>query len=695
MLKGKDLTDYLDGIERAGMSVTRQWFSVWQDAIRYMWGEQLQGIKKRRDWDYITINYIYPLAMQGVAKLSKNSPKILGRAWNPEHAEWAEHWQGLLQYVCEQVIGIRMEMIGAMIDSTTFGYAVGKPYWVPKAYWDNTRKVWVGDVRHRLLHPCNYWADPAAERVRDCENCGTVRKVGVEWAVRQWPEFEKEIREEVGNPAEAMEGYEFASGTVSYSSGSEPLYSNQRATGTSIRGRIANFVNFILGHDTAVTDAGPNVENQTNQQVWVRETYFQDPCEKHVVIQDPADTDSLVQDGKVYIDPADPNRLVRWSESGEVVAQDEWPQVTRADYYEPQFPRGRVVIRVGTTIVNPDLEQQRYNYSRWPFSVLPYHVLPHMWQGSNAVDMSRGTQDMLNVTMSYLLHHLKMSSCPQKVIEENTLATDKKGNARMKNVAGEMIVVKKGRLGAIQNLPSDRLDPAVWTLVQYLMSDLETQQFMHAVAQGKSSSNMSATEAARLDTNANDDVAMRSFMLERWLENTATVLAEIIQENYDEGRRIKIVGWTGDVKPTEITAEMKEVEWDLEIEPGTTLPFDEERQKNDYLTAYKLCGDPNLNPMLEEVLRKLNIANRDKILLRHQQLQVFKQIVQLAQQTQQAMGQLQQAAQQPGPNGEAANPQIVQAQAAQIQQAVVQRVMAALGQMVQAGQEQPQMQEEA
>ena len=373
--------------------------------------------------------------------------------------------------------------------------------------------------------------------------------------------------------------------------------------------------------------------------------------------------------------------------------QDQWPQVVREEYDKPRFPRGRYVVRVGKTIVNPQPEQQLYRRSRWPFTILPYHMLPHMWQGSNAVEMSRSGQDMLNVSVSFLLQHLKMTACPQKIVEEGTLAKDKKGNVRIiKDRAGEIVVVNQGKLNNIRHLEGNRLDPSVWTLVQYLMQDLETQQFMHAVAQGKQArAGMSATEAARLDTNANDLVSLRSLLLERWIEGTGINIAQVAQENYDEGRRIRVIGWTGEVKPSQMTAGLKQVEFDLEIEPGTTLPFDEERQKQDYLMAYKLCGDPNPNPMLEEVLRKLNIANREKILLRHQQVQLFRQIVALAT----ALKQIQQQAQAVGPNGEQVPPE----QALLLQQRIVQQVMGLLVQIGQVGQpqlpqsqSQPQMQ---
>lgn len=682
-LQGKDLTDYLDEIERAGMLVTKQWHDVWRTAVQYMWGEQLSGIVRNPDWDYIVTNMIYPLVMQGVAKLSKNQPNILARAWDESETEWAERWQGLIRYVWEQVLDMRVDTIMAMLDSAVYGYAVGKTYWEPRVRWDDDSKDWMGEVAHRLIHPCSVWFDPKAERIRDAENCGTIRKVSLSWAQKQWPTFAKEIEESADDPDD-LAGFEYKDAWGFSGGSSVPVYANQRTT-NGLRAALGRFVGLIFGRHDAQVDADNATDDaapKKNRYVWVRETYFRDPQTEHVKIEDEAGEQQLMADGIIHVDPADPMQLHRWTANGNPVDRSEWPKVTRAEYDKPAYPNGRVVIRVGEIIVNPDIKQQRYNRKRWPFNVLPYHILPHMWQGSNAIEMSRGPQDMLNVTMAYILQHVKMTACPQKVIEVGTLAKNKQGKIRIvKDRAGELIVVNKGGVDKIRNLVGNRLDPTVWTLIQYLVKDIETQQFMHAVAQGKAtSSGMSATEAARLDTNANDLIFLRSVLLERWIEGTARNIAEVIQENYDEDKRVRIVGCNGEVQPGRMTADMKNVSIDLEIEPGTTLPFDETRQKQDYLTAYKLCADPNLNPMLEDVLRKLNISNIDKILSKHQQIQLFKQFIALAQAAKNAAAQIRNAASTPGPDGAPVDPARLQMAAAAVQQQIIQKVMQLLAQ---------------
>jgi len=680
-LQGEELTGYLDQIERDGMAVTRKWFGLWQQAMMYVWGEQLQGIKKNPDWDYIVINRIYPLLMQGIAKQAKNNPKILGRPWNDEGTQWAENWQGLIQYCWEQLLNMRMEFIHAILDSGVFGYAVGEPIWRPKDHWDDQQKKWLGEVGHLLHHPAGFWADPCAERIDEAENIGLVRKVSVEWAVQQWPQFDKQIREEARHPDD-LKQYEYADGWMG-PTGVTPIYENQ--SGKSARKWWSSLIYLLLGQDKPEATEGDGKHDR--QFVWLRRTYFRDYCGKHVKLEDIVPTEELVNSGQVRVEQQ--TGLVKWANEDRPVGQEEWPTRVLEEYDKPQFPLGRYVMRIGKTVLNPKLEDQVYTRRHWPFCILPYHILPHMWQGSNAVEMTRSSQDMLNATVSYLIQHVKMSACPQKVVEEGALALDRQGKPRIiKDKAGEIIVTQKGKNLAIRNLQANAFDPAVMALIEFLIRDVETQQFMHATAQGAAATkSISATEAARLDTNAHDLVALRAILGEKWCEGEAIRIAEIVQERYDEGRRIRIIGFNGETQPSQMSPEMRRVEWDLEIELGSTLPFDEERQKNDYLAAYKLCGDPNLNPMLEECLRKLNIANRQKILARHAQMQLFKQFAALGAQ----LSQVRQMAQQPqtGPDGKPVpvDPQQVMA----VQQQIMGQAMHLLAQAGQMASPAPQM----
>ena len=49
-----------------------------------------------------------------------------------------------------------------------------------------------GDVKYRLWHPAHFWASDD-EKIDDGD-CGTERYVELDWAIKRWPEFEKELK---------------------------------------------------------------------------------------------------------------------------------------------------------------------------------------------------------------------------------------------------------------------------------------------------------------------------------------------------------------------------------------------------------------------------------------------------------------------------------------------------------------------
>jgi hypothetical protein len=96
--------------------------------------------------------------------------------------------------------------------------------------------------------------------------------------------------------------------------------------------------------------------------------------------------------------------------------------------------------------------------------------------------------------------------------------------------------------------------------------------------------------------------------------------------NYEQGRLLKII--SGDIKSAaKVDQTTLDVKFDVNIEPGSTLPFDEAKKQQEYATAYKMLENPVPNPMLEDMLRILNISKRKEILAKYQGMQLFRQFI--------------------------------------------------------------------
>jgi len=625
--KHPKLNAFLDDIRDAGMTVTKQWMNMWFTAIQYAWGQQLQGWNLKENWEYVVVNRIYPLMFQTIAKLAGNNPKILTHAWDDEQegaTEYAEKWAGHLQYLWQSPyeLNMRLKLIKGLLDCAVFGYMVGKTQWEPKPRggWANDQKRWIGKTAERFCHPAMFWADSSAETIEDAENCGTTRRVKLEWAVNRWPEYKTEIEAEA-----------YTASDPEYTAGDMITYKDQKGSTLSVsrQNMFSRLVSLILNQGAA-TGAGQSADAtavEAQKYVNIEEFYWRDYSEEHKEIPDIVPEDILERQGVIVKDPE--TNLFIDPKTGEPLA--DWPKQTVQEYDEPKFPNGRFVLRIGRTILNPEDEDQVYKESRWPFSVMPYHILPHMWQGGNAVEMSRNNNDFLNITVSSMVNQVRRTADPTKIIEAGALAKGRDGKVRSKHDditgLGKIIVAARGKLKAIGNLEEPHLDPAVERLAYLLKQDIDDQSFMQDVARGAAQKGQQTkAEIIRLNQNALDYVGLQGIFLDKWIDDTATLIAELCQRNYEPERLMKML--SDEVKSgMKANQQMLDVRFDVNIEPGSTLPFDEEKKQQEYMAAYQLLENPIPNPMIEDALRVLNISKRKEILDKYQGLQLFRKFI--------------------------------------------------------------------
>ena len=628
-----ELNSFLDDIRDAGMRVTNRWKEMWLTALKYAWGQQLGDLHKMNmpeDWNYIVVNRIYPLMFQNIAKLAKNHPKVLTFPWSDEKEgvpEFVEQWAGILQYIWESPyeLAMRIELIMGLLDAGIFGYMVGKTFWDPKVRFDEEIMEWEGNVQHTFIHPGNFWTDPTAETLRkkECENCGSKRRVKLEWAVNRWPEHKEAIEKEA-----------YTSSDPKYTAGERLVYENQKASTLDTPQHVfSKLVDLII--NKGGYRGGLEVTASKQKYVDIEEIYWNDYETKHVVIEDYIKPEALEAQGVITRDEISGKHLS--VETGEEFTA--WPKETVREYDEPLFPKGRFVLRIGRTILNPKKEDQRYTKSRWPFEVMPYHILPHMWQGGNAVEMARNNNDILNLTVSALVRRTLLTADPERLIEADSLALDRSGKPRQMEPRGlgKWIIMAKGKLDKLRNLEYASLDPATMLLAQILKQDIDDNMFMQDTARGaagtrggleqKGSGPKTATEAARLDIKSSEYTAMQAIFLDVWIDNTLTLIAEILQANYRPDRLVRIIGDDREKSIIKMSQGMLDVRFDVNIEPGSTLPFDEEKKKRDYLQGYQILENPIPNPLLEDILRILGISNIKKILLKHQGTILFRQFV--------------------------------------------------------------------
>jgi len=624
------LLDKLKKLEKAGMDSNKDCIEMWQNGLCYMFSDQLKGKKTHKDWDWIVINYIWPSTMQEIAKLAKNHPRIIASGWSSDDVEGAEVWQNATQWQWENRLNMRLEHIASIFDKKIFGYSVCKLYWDEQHRWDIRNNIWEGDVKYKLWHPAMFWVSPEAEKVDEANAVGTMRIIEEEEAVRRWPEKKASIKEQSRTMHEwqtlgavhsgsAIKG-SMETGTTT-GSGGEDSWEPGHST------RLMNILN------SRITGDGSKTLDRNKKYVIVYETYFKDNEMENAVEEDLYSAQELIQTGAAR--EAEDGSIVGFD--GQPYTQETWPRRSSRKYKKPKYPNGRYILRVCDTIINNKTEDQQWPYERWPFVVSPHYLLPHTWQGVNAVTLYKDTQDMINVSVSYLLNHMKMHGDPQHAFEVDAIAKDPNTKKAYKIFAGagSLIKLARGGLNKYKRLDPPNLSASIPLLYNILTQEFKNLTGMQGISMGEPlKSDTTATEASVVAMSATDRVALQSVYEDEWVRQVAMRIAELMQHHYDEGRWIRIVGEDKVEGVTQITQGMKEVRFDIKVELGAMLPFDEKERIAKYQAAYQLLENPTYNPLLPDMLRVYKIPNWQKLLQQFEPYVQYKQFVQLYQQVQ-------------------------------------------------------------
>ena len=602
------LVDKIEKMESSGMEITRRWHTIWDEGMRYFFSQHDNRIRKNSDWEFIVVNYIWPTAIQEIAKLAKNNPKIFAVPYTDDDAAAAEVWQGAVQWQWETALRMRLNQVAGLFCGKIFGYRVSKVFWNDRVQWDDEQKQWIGDVQYKLWHPALFWAD-GQENIND-GNCGTVRWVTLDYAQSMWPKFKKEFAEiAVSTKSDEYKKSYGISHFRQATSSDGTHYEQDDDTDINKNSSVSTLLSLI-------DEAGCVTGDTDTKMVRISEVYFKDDEEKHVKEEQPIPAEQLMQMGF-----QSDGLGVIYDTQLQPLNAETWPIQTIREYDEPVYPYGRLILSAGCgqnrIILNPDKDSQRWGYKRWPFVVVPHYMLPFMWQGVNAVTLYKSTQDMINTSVVHMINNLKQFGDPRIAVEEGAIAANPKTKRpwSISSAAGAVLRLARGGLGKYRVEPPMPISPAAAGIYELFSQEYKNLTGMQAVAQGQQlRSGTTATEAQHLAVSSNDRIFLQSIYEDEWVKEVACLIAWTMQEYYDEGRWVRIVGQDKIEGIQQITTKEKSVKYDMKVEAGTTLPFDEEKRLAKYQTAYQLLENPTANPMLPEILRILEVPNWKKML---------------------------------------------------------------------------------
>lgn len=634
--KLKALSDRIDAMVEAAKPVKDVLNAQIDANYRYAFNDQLRGKDRDAGWPRVQMNMHWPAMRQEIAVIAQRRPSILAVAAKKDEEEKARWWSGNLQYRFDTTLRMRDKCIKAGLDGALSGWYIAKIDPDFESRWDDAAGKWIYAPRVNLLHSRNFGLDPNAESFEDAQYVYCRRAIPVDQAVELWPEFEDEIRNLATIPTED----ELTFGTAPAAQMKAETQKGVSVSKQSAEGAFVDFVNMPFTQARAMI---PQLNPETKSGslvVIVTEIYFKDRRTKNVTKQRELFNEELIDAGAVdaeYDETGMPTgnlfvknpdapefaKLYRKLEAGETLTKDVWPQVPYAEVEEPVFPHGRYVVKLGTLILNPEDEKQVYTRTRWPFEVGVRIPLPHVPYGLSAVEMAKHMQDWVNLCASLIGNHLRYFGGSRITAETGTFPDDK-----LAMMAGLVRWVTPGKLNAFKEDAGNAMNPSILQALQWFTRQLQDELGMHDQAIGAQgrSGDPTATEIATLQQATQVSLGLQILLMDDWIVRVMKQVAELDAMHLEAGDLVRMAGqeYTGD-KIAEWTDEYADIEFDIELEVGTNLPYDTERRKQE---ADRLKAMYPRNPEIDRiVMSAYNIRQAEKVLAAEQLVQQLDQFM--------------------------------------------------------------------
>lgn len=628
------LLDRLNQMREAGFRSTRERQEIYQDGLKYLYGNQLEGQTIKPGWDHIVVNYIFPSVMQELAYQTQRHQTVIANAVTRKSEaarERARVWKEHAQFLYKHQLKMPMLLLRAALDAKITGKFILYNYWDPHAEWDEDAQEWVGALANRLVRAQYVGVDP---------ECGddplkgryiiTRRGIAIEEAVTRWPEYKEQLEAAKGAHDEKWFLHDIPLAAAPYDDTADQTISRD-ASDTSTR--LASML-LSAYHQQASGQSG-TPDGGGSQYVPLEQYWFKDSSIRTATGKEPIPEEELLEEGRIAPDP-DPKRggFVD-AQTGEPMLHSNWPTQSTTRPI-PEFPRGRFILRVGETILNKDRKDQVWRYRRWPFAFGYNQVLPHVSEGLNATEMAKNLQDRVNLAERHVMNIVKFFSDPVTYFEEGAFAD---GGLPV-NRAGAARKLNKGGLKKINREQGVPITPGMMNVLANWKADLRDQTGGQEVGMGRRATGgkQTATETLALHTSTKLRPAMSNMLLDDAVITHFENLLEQGQRMYTTGYMVRVLGEKNADTIHEIKESDADVRLDVGLEVTTSLPFDQEKSKTEALAIYDRLGIPFLPQLLDAFDRE----DKDEILEAVQAWQMLQE--QLAAKEEQEAGQPQQPA---------------------------------------------------
>ena len=602
------LHEQLDQMVLQAMDATKEWQDIWQDGLNYVFGNQLEGKRRKKGWDRVQANYIYPAVAQTMAVLAQRSPKIIALPTESGDLPGSKMWSVILQWQFDEILKMRRKLCQCALDGAVFGYYVAKTTWNHTGRWDPVNKKWIEQPKVVIIHPQFFGVDPDTEDIDEATFITCKRRVPINDVIQRWPKFKTKIE----LAAQQDPGREEWTPSPSIA---HRMSGERDSDTTDIEGRLASLISRKYSGEK------DRKSRDTAQcgYVTIEEIFWRDKSAKKAQDMEDVPYRRLQEEG-----------LITQDEGGKWIDQKGLPFAERVqrvvrEFDEPTYPFGRYAIRVGEgnkrVILNDKDDKQVWPYLNWPYKVGINSILPHIWQGMNQVELARGSQDWLNISMAHMANWVRQFSDPLWLVEQGALQGDTSNKSiasKIRSAAGAIVKLARGGINKVKRELPVQQSQGLDSFYRLMQEQIKDTTGVQDVALGKQGGGRpTAFEISKLEINSQQSTALKSILLDGFTREVMQAVLELDQAQMSAGERIRV---TGQKEGNAVVSEqMLSDYYDLQLDITRARPFDRERTQQEAMALFKILG-PYAVAYLPDLLDAFEVGRKDEIIAQVQEM---------------------------------------------------------------------------
>jgi len=304
-----------------------------------------------------------------------------------------------------------------------------------------------------------------------------------------------------------------------------------------------------------------------------------------------------------------------------------------------KYPKGRVITTAPELNLVLEDKPNPYKHGKFPFTLMKDYDVPFEFWGRGDVEQLISPQKYVNELNNQITDNAKNTGNMQWIIDNNA------GIAKGTLVNRPGLIVRKNPGTEVRRDAPPPMPAYINEKIQEWKTDIQTISGVHETLAGERAPGVQAGNAIMaLQEASQTRIRLKVKMMEEGLSELATLWYEMIQQFWKLDRFVRVVNEDGGYDLSQIKTDDLDNDYDIKVTAGSTMPSNKSAKLDLMIRLAQTMGEDGL-PMVDRksVLQFVDMAGKQEMLQRMEEIKQGAQQQAQAQQQQEMQAQQQQA----------------------------------------------------